>query len=126
MEVEANMFIKQPTQINESLKPINSDVDIEFFDPPMCCPTGLCGPSIDQELLDVSEMIRSLQDEGYHVERYQMTTHPGKFTGNPEVMQLIREKQMAALPIIILHGQVVAEGYYPKLGEIQAKIKRSV
>ena len=115
------MFIKQPTQINESLKPINSDVDIEFFDPPMCCPTGLCGPSIDQELLDVSEMIRSLQDEGYHVERYQMTTHPGKFTGNPEVMQLIREKQMAALPIIILHGQVVAEGYYPKLGEIQAK-----
>jgi hypothetical protein len=125
MEVEANMFINQPTQINESLKPINSDVDIEFFDPPMCCPTGLCGPSIDQELLDVSEMIRSLQDEGYHVERYQMTTHPGKFTGNPEVMQLIREKQMAALPIIILHGQLVAEGYYPKFDEIWAMIQRS-
>jgi hypothetical protein len=40
-----------------------------------------------------------------HVERYQMTTHPGKFTGNPDVMQLIREKQMAALPIMVLHGR---------------------
>jgi disulfide oxidoreductase YuzD len=42
------------------------------------------------------------------------------------VMQLIREKQMAALPIIVLHGRVIAEGYYPKLEEIQAKIKRSI
>jgi hypothetical protein len=124
MEVEAHMLNKQPTQIKESLNLISSDVDIEFFDPPMCCPTGLCGPSIDQELLDVSEMIRSLQDEGYHVARYQMTTHPGSFTGNPDVMQLIREKQMAALPIIILRGKVIAEGYYPKFNEIWAMIQR--
>jgi disulfide oxidoreductase YuzD len=126
MEVEAKMLNKQPAPIKESLNLINSDVDIEFYDPPMCCPTGLCGPSIDQALLDVSEMIRSLQDEGYRVERYQMTTHPDKFTGNTDVMQLIREKQMAALPIIVLHGRVIAEGYYPKLEEIQAKIKRSI
>jgi hypothetical protein len=119
------MFKKQPTQVNESLTLINTDVDIEIFDPPMCCPTGLCGPSIDQELLDVTEMIQNLRDEGYHVVRYQMTTHPGKFTGNPEVMQLIREKQMAALPITILHGKVIAEGYYPKFNEIWAVIQRS-
>ena len=30
---------------------------VEFFDPPMCCPTGLCGPTLDQTLLDVNEMI---------------------------------------------------------------------
>lgn len=119
------MLNKQTTQINESLKPINSDVDIEFFDPPMCCPTGLCGPTIDQELLDVSEMIQSLEDEGYKVERYQMTTHPGKFTGNPQVFQLIREKQMAALPITVFRGEIISDGYYPKLSDIRSYIKRS-
>jgi len=32
---------------------------VEFFDPPMCCPSGLCGPTLDQTLLDVNEMIFS-------------------------------------------------------------------
>jgi hypothetical protein len=31
----------------------NAPVDVEIFDPPMCCPTGLCGPTLDQTLLDV-------------------------------------------------------------------------
>ena len=40
-------------------KPQNQP-DVEFFDPPMCCSTGLCGPTLDQTLLDVSEMIVEL------------------------------------------------------------------
>ncbi len=39
--------------------------DVEIFDPPMCCPTGLCGPTLDQTLLDVNEMILSLQAESH-------------------------------------------------------------
>ena len=35
--------------------------DVELFDPPMCCPTGMCGPTIDQTLLDVNEMMLTLQ-----------------------------------------------------------------
>ncbi len=34
--------------------------DVELFDPPMCCPTGLCGPALDQTLLDINEMIMTL------------------------------------------------------------------
>jgi len=125
MEVEANMLNKQPADIGNKLTMVSTDLDIEIFDPPMCCPTGLCGPTIDQELLDVSEMIHQLQTNGLRVERYQMTTHPGKFTENPQVMGLIREKQMAALPITMVRGKIVAEGYYPKLDEIQGYITRS-
>jgi hypothetical protein len=97
-------------------------LDVEIFDPPMCCPTGMCGPTIDQTLLDVSEMIAKLQSNGYQVERYQMSTHPGAFTSNAEIMKLIREKQMAALPIIVVHGKIVAEGHYPNLAEIQENL----
>ncbi|MFU8827389.1 MAG: arsenite efflux transporter metallochaperone ArsD [Brevefilum sp.] len=120
------MLNNKPVQINETLTPISSAVDLEIYDPPMCCSTGLCGPNIDQEQLDVSEMVHTLQTEGLRVERYQMTTHPAKFTGNSDVMQLIREKQMAALPIIVLRGAIIAVGSYPKLSDVQEHLKRSI
>jgi len=102
-------------------KPLNPP-DVQIFDPPMCCPTGLCGPALDQTLLDVNEMILGLQKEGYQVERYQMTTNPQAYLSQPEVMRLVREKQMAALPIVVVGGQIVTEGMYPKLIEIQEKL----
>lgn len=95
---------------------------IELFDPPMCCPTGLCGPTLDQTLLDVSEMIFSLQAEGVQVERYQMNSHPHAFLNNAEVMTLVRERQMAALPISVVRGQVVKVGTYPTLTEVKAAL----
>ena len=96
-----------------------STATVEFFDPPMCCPTGLCGPTLDQTLLDVSEMILALQAEGLGVERYQMASAPNAFLGNAGVMQLVRERQMAALPIIVVRGQIVKTGAYPTLAELR-------
>ena len=97
-------------------------VDVEFFDPPMCCPTGLCGPTLDQTLLDVSEMIVALQRENLRVERYQMASHPNAFLGNAEVMRLVREQQVAALPITVIRGKVIKVGAYPELTEIKANL----
>jgi hypothetical protein len=92
--------------------------DVEFFDPPMCCPTGLCGPVLDQTLLDVNEMVMSLQRENLRVERYQMASNPNAFLGNAEVMKLVREKQMEALPIIVVRGKVIKVGAYPTADEV--------
>ncbi len=94
--------------------------DVELFDPPMCCPTGVCGPTIDQTLLDVNEMVLSLQSEGLRVARYQMTSHPNAFLNNAEVMKLVREKQMEALPITVVAGKLIKSGAYPTLTEVQA------
>src|SRR5512137_1781817 len=96
-----------------------SIVVVELFDPPLCCPTGLCGPTLDQTLLDVNEMILTLQAEGLTVARYQMTGQPQAFLSNPEVMRLVREQQMAALPITMVRGQVVKVGAYPTLAEVR-------
>jgi len=100
----------------------SSKVVVELFDPPMCCATGICGPTLDQTLLDVNEMILALQTEGISVERYQMTTHPNAFLGNAEVMKLVRERQMAALPITAVHGKVIKVGAYPALTEVKANL----
>lgn len=99
---------------------------VEFFDPPMCCPTGLCGPALDQTLLDVNEMIMALKAEGAKVERYQMTSHPHLFLNNAEVMRLVRERQMEALPLTLVQGQVIKVGAYPSLAEITAALNGSL
>ncbi len=105
-------------------KPQNAP-DVEIFDPPMCCPTGMCGPTVDQTLLDLNDMIWALRKEGLRVERYQMSTDPQAFLANPEVMRLVREKQTAALPIVLVRGKIVTEGSYPKLAEIQSRLNGS-
>ncbi len=95
---------------------------VEIFDPPMCCPTGMCGPTIDPVLLDVNEMIVTLQNEGIPVARYQMSTHAQAFVNNQEVFRLIREKQLAALPITVVHGGVIRIGAYPTVTEVCAAL----
>lgn len=99
--------------------------DVEFFDPPMCCPTGLCGPTLDQTLLDVNEMILALQGEKLRVERYQMITHPNAFLGNAEVMKLVREKQLEILPITVVRGKIIKTAAYPTLDEVHAALNRA-
>lgn len=100
--------------------------DVEFFDPPMCCPTGLCGPALDQTLLDVNEMILALQRDSIRVERYQMSGNPNAFLSNAEAMKLVREKQMDALPIIVVRGKVIKVGAYPSAEEIRAALNGEV
>ncbi len=102
------------------------DVTLELFDPPMCCSSGICGPTVDQSLLDVSEMILELQAAGVRVERYQMTSNPQAFLNNPEVMRLVREQELAALPITVLNGQVIKTRTYPTLAEAKAALSGRV
>ncbi len=95
---------------------------VEIFDPPLCCPTGVCGPTVDQTLLDVNEMILDLKRDGVRVERYQMAGNPAAFLNNAEVMRLVRERQMEALPITVVRSRVLKVGAYPSLAEVRAAL----
>ena len=64
---------------------MNNEILIEIFDPPMCCPGGLCGPVIDPALLDVQEAVLKLKSEhGVTVRRYLLQQQGAKFVQNPE------------------------------------------
>jgi hypothetical protein len=112
----------QPIPISDLFQPKATPADVETFDPPMCCPTGICGPTIDQALLDLNEMVMALQSQGISVTRYQMTSHPNSFLGNAEVMKLVREQQMAALPITVVRGKVIKIKTYPTLAEVRTHL----
>ncbi|GAB4573408.1 MAG: arsenite efflux transporter metallochaperone ArsD [Anaerolineae bacterium] len=98
---------------------------VEIFDPPMCCPTGLCGPTLDQTLINVNEMILALTAEGVSVARYQMASQPQAFLKYAEVMRLVREQQMAALPITLVKGEVIKIGEYPSLADVRNALQKA-
>lgn len=118
--------MSNPVSFFDTMPTASAAAAVELFDPPLCCPTGLCGPSLDQTLLDVSEMVLTLQTEGLVVERYQMTSHPQAFLSNAEVMRLVREQEMAALPITVVQGTVIKTGQYPTLAEVRAALNGAI
>jgi len=50
-----------------------------LFDSAMCCPTGLCGPTVDQSLLHMSETIPEWQAARVRSERSRRAI-PGPFS----------------------------------------------
>lgn len=92
---------------------------VEFFDPPMCCSTGICGPSVDERLVKVSENIDVLKKRGIEVERYMISQQPLKFRDNQEVYQLVKEKGKEVLPVTVVNEKVIKYGEYPTLEEIE-------
>ena len=58
---------------------------IEIFDPAMCCSTGVCGPSIDKELLRVATVIKNIEKAGIKITRYGLSSNPQAFIMNTKV-----------------------------------------
>ena len=86
---------------------------VEIFDPAMCCSTGVCGPSIDPELTRVASAVYSLEEMGFDIKRYQLTSNPEKFAENDEITRIFLEKGPDALPVVLLNDKAVKVGSYP-------------
>ena len=97
-------------------------LDIEIFDPPLCCPTGLCGPVLDTTLVDLADAVSTLTGEGHSVVRHMMTSDPQAFMRNKTVYDLIKARQLEVLPITVVRGQVVKTSAYPSLDELHAAL----
>jgi len=89
-----------------------------IYEPAMCCSTGLCGVSVDPELLRLSTVVSSLQKNGIEVTRYNLTNAPMEFINNKEVNKLITEKGVEILPITVVDGAIVKTKSYPTNDEI--------
>ena len=84
-----------------------------IYEGPMCCSTGVCGPSPDDELMRVSTMVFKLTRSGASIERYNLTNNPKEFVDNKTVNKLLDEKGEDVPPIVIVDDEVVMTGKYP-------------
>jgi len=86
---------------------------IEIFDPAMCCSTGVCGPSVDKNLLRIATLIDALKNMGIEVRRHNLSSEPQAFIHNEKVKHLLQEKGADVLPITLVDGEIAVTGEYP-------------
>ena len=80
---------------------------ISFYEPAMCCPTGLCGVNVNPELLRISTVTNNLSKNGIQVERCNISSNPNAFVSNREIQQMVRRFGIQVLPITVVNGKVV-------------------
>ncbi len=86
---------------------------VRVFDPPMCCSTGVCGPSVDPELARFSADLEWLKKQGVQVERFNLSQEPGAFANNAVVSGALKAKGNGCLPMVVVDERVAVEGAYP-------------
>lgn len=84
-----------------------------IFDPAMCCSTGVCGPSVNKELLRVATVLNNLKNKGIIVERHNLTNNPQIFVDNQIVNKMLMEDGVDVLPITMVDDVVVKTKAYP-------------
>jgi hypothetical protein len=102
-------------------------IEVKVFDPPLCCPTGVCGPAPDTRLIDFMEAIVKLQKEyegSIGVLRGSMGRDFAIFMGDQEVVSLIRKLGIQALPIVKVNGRVAFQGSYPNYEMLEQEVRK--
>jgi len=91
---------------------------VKVFESAMCCSTGMCGPVVDETIVNFNGLIERLKAEGHDVQRYMITQNLAAFQQDEQVMSILKDEQLDALPITTVNGKVVKKGAYPEWGDI--------
>ena|ERR1022692_640048 len=91
---------------------------VEVFDPPMCCSTGACGPTIDPALVRFAADLHWLANQRIAIERYNLAQQPQAFAASGVVKTALKEHGNDCLPLILLDGSIVSQGRYPTRDEL--------
>lgn len=96
---------------------------LEIYEPPLCCPTGVCGPAPDPALAALQENILLWKKEGIAVERLAINQAPQRFMANKTVVDLLTREGQEVLPLAVLDGKVVCKGKYPTFDQVAGEGK---
>ncbi len=91
---------------------------IEVFDPPMCCSSGVCGASVDTKLVQFAGDLEVLKQKGVAVTRYNLSSEPAAFVQNAVVKQALHDDGNDCLPLVLIDGQLLSKGRYPARNEL--------
>lgn len=93
---------------------------LEIYDPAAGCSTGACGPDAAAEQEAFEEALETLRKRGVQVLRFNLGHEPEAFSENAAVKAALRSGGMASLPIVMLDGQIVSQGGYPRHQDLLA------
>ena len=95
---------------------------LKVYDPAMCCPTGVCGTSVDTKLVQLSNFLNSLDKNMFEVKRFGLSTNPQEYVINSEVSKLLNEEGVECLPLIFLDDELLFKKDYPSVPQLSSKM----
>ena len=93
---------------------------LQVFDPPMCCSTGACGPSVDPALPRFASDLAWIQSQGVAVERFNLAQQPQEFAASDLVRRELTEHGNGCLPLVVVNGVAASRGVYPSRDQLAA------
>lgn len=91
---------------------------IQIFDPALCCSSGVCGVDVDQALVSLAADVAWAQQNGAHIERFNLAQQPMVFAENATVKALLERSGDSALPLTLVDGEMALAGRYPNRDEL--------
>jgi hypothetical protein len=95
---------------------------LKIYDPAMCCPTGVCGTSVDTKLVQLANFLNSLDKTMFEVKRFGLSTNPQEYVKNSEVSRLLNEEGVECLPLIFLDNTLLFKKDYPNVPALSSKM----
>jgi arsenite methyltransferase len=95
---------------------------IQVFDPPMCCSTGVCGPTVDSKLTRFAADLGWLKSRGVTVQRFNLAQNPEMFVENKTVKQAVAMAGEKCLPLVLVDGKIACQGAYPSRNELAVMV----
>ncbi len=91
---------------------------IAIYDPPLCCSSGLCGPTLDPVLVKMNDAVMALKKQGIEVERYNLAQQPKSFMDNKQIAELLHKNGKKILPVTLVNTEVFKTGEYPSYEDL--------
>ena len=92
---------------------------LALYETALCCSTGVCGPSVDEDLLRITGVMKQVKEEDdVMMVRYNLASNPNSFVRNQNVIDTMQNEGQDSLPITVLDGEIVKTGAYPTNEEI--------
>jgi len=91
---------------------------IQIFEPALCCSSGVCGPDVDQSLVNLAADLDWARQQGAAIERFNLAQQPMDFAQNATVRAFLERSGAEALPLVLVDGEVALAGRYPNRAEL--------
>lgn len=91
---------------------------LRIYDPPLCCPTGVCGPNVSSDLVQFAGALKRVAALGVMVERWNLAQQPQVFAENQQIKESLSILGQNGLPFIYVNDKLKLSGRYPTAKEL--------
>lgn len=91
---------------------------IRLYEPALCCDTGVCGPDVDQALIDFTADLNHLKGLGVDIERHNLANDPAAFAENDTVRAYLEVAGSDGLPLTLVDGVTAMTGGHPTRSQL--------